>query len=88
MIMKLKKDFLLHTASGETILVPTGNAAFSGVVRGNKTLGAILELLKTDATEETIIASMKARFDAPEEVIARDVKRALLELRKIGAIDE
>ena len=88
MIMKLNKDFLLHNASGETILVPTGNAAFSGVVRGNKTLGAILELLKTDATEDAIIASMKARFDAPEEVIARDVKRALLELRKIGAIDE
>lgn len=31
---------------------------------------------------------MKARFDAPEEVIARDVQKALGELRKIGALEE
>ena len=30
---------------------------------------------------------MKKRFDAPEERIAADVKKALAELRKIGAID-
>ena len=31
---------------------------------------------------------MKQRFDAPEDVIARDVKKALEGLRKIGALDE
>ena len=31
---------------------------------------------------------MKVRFDAPEDVITADVKKALSELRKIGAIDE
>ena len=31
---------------------------------------------------------MKARFDAPEEIITRDVKKALTELRKIGAVEE
>ena len=50
-VMKLNKDFLLHNTGSETILVPTGSAAFSGVVRGNKTLGAVLELLKNDTTE-------------------------------------
>ena len=86
--MKLNKDFILHIADGETILVPTGNAKFSGVVRGNKTLGAVLELLKDDTTEEKIVAAMKKRFDAPEDVIARDVKKALEGLGKIGAIQE
>lgn len=86
--MKLNKDFILHIADGETILVPTGNAKFSGIVRGNKTLGAVLELLKEETTEEAIVAAMKARFDAPEEIIARDVKKALDGLRKIGAVDE
>ena len=86
--MKLNKDFILHVSDGETVLVPTGNAKFSGVVRGNKTLGAVLELLQEEKTEEEIIASMKARFDAPEEIIARDVKKALDGLRRIGAIDE
>lgn len=86
--MKLSKDFILHIADGETILVPTGNAEFSGVVRGNKTLGAVLELLRDETTEEKIVAAMKRRFDAPKDLISRDVKKALGELRKIGAIEE
>ena len=86
--MKLKKEFITHNTESESLLVPAGGAGWSGLVRGNKTLGAILELLKTDTTEEAIITAMKARFDAPEEVIIRDVKKALSELRKIGAIDE
>ena len=86
--MKLSKAFLTHVTNGETILVPSGKAEFSGIVRGNKTLGAVLDLLKEETSEEQIIESMKKRFDAPEEVIERDVARALAELRSIGAIDE
>ena len=86
--MKLNKEFLLHNTGGEAILVPVGNAGFSGVVRGNKTLGAVLELLKTDTTQAELIAALKARFDAPDGVIEQDVQTALDQLRKIGALDE
>lgn len=86
--MKLKEGFLPHNTDSESILVPMGGAGWSGVVRGNRTLGAILDLLKEDTTEQAIIDAMKARFDAPTEVIARDVKKALSELRRIGALDE
>ena len=86
--MKLKKEFITHNTETESLLVPAGGAGWAGLVRGNKTLGAILELLKTDTTEEAIITAMKARFDAAEETITRDVKKALSELRKIGALDE
>ena len=86
--MKLKKEFIIHNAGAESLLVPTGSAGFTGLVKGNKTLGAILELLRQDTAETEIVAAMKARFDAPEEIIARDVRKALSELRKIGALDE
>lgn len=86
--MKLSKDFILHEAGSETILVPTAGAGFSGLVRGNKTLGAVLECLAKGATEEEIVASLKKRFDAPRGAVERDVARALESLRKIGAIDE
>ena len=85
--MKLKKEFITHEVAGESMLVPTGNTAFSGMVRGNKTFGAILELLKTETTEAALIDAMKARFNAPEGDVERDVKKALSELRRIGAID-
>lgn len=86
--MKLRNEFITHNTDSESLLVPTGTAGFSGLVKGNKTLGVILDLLKDDTTEADIISAMKARFNAPEDIIARDVNKAISELRKIGAIDE
>ena len=86
--MKLKKEFLLHNTGEEAVLVPTGKAGFSGVVRGNKTLGAVLELLGEETDEEKLVAALRARFDAPEGAIEEDVAKALAALRKIGALDE
>lgn len=85
--MKLKKGFIVHDTGSESILVPMGGAGWSGVVKGNRTLGAILDLLKEDTTEAAIINAMRQRFDAPEEVIVRDVEKVLSELRKIGALE-
>ncbi len=86
--MRLNREFLTHETGDETILVPTGKAEFSGVVRGNRTLGAVLQLLKEDRSRDEIVQAMKERFDAPDGAIERDVDRVLEELRKIGAIDE
>lgn len=85
--MKLKKDFLVHESGNESMLVATGSAKFSGIVKGNKTVGEILDLLKTDTTEESIIKTLKSKYDAPEGAIERDVKKVISELKKIGAID-
>ncbi|MBQ6465235.1 MAG: PqqD family protein [Oscillospiraceae bacterium] len=85
--MKLNKHFIVHEIGGESLLVPVGGAEFSGIVRGNKTLGALLELLKTETSEAELVAALCARFDAPEEQIASDVAKALESLRGIGAID-
>ena len=86
--MKLKEGFIAHDAGAESVLVPTGAADWAGVVRGNKTFGAILELLRDDTDEAAVVAAMHERFDAPKDAIERDVARVLGELRKIGALDE
>ena len=57
--MKLKEEFIAHDAGAESLLVPTGAAGWAGVVRGNRTLGAILELLKTDTDEDSIVGAMR-----------------------------
>ena len=87
-LAKLSKKYILHEASGESVLVPTGNAPFAGIVRGNKTLGAVLNQLSADTTEAEIVSRLAARFDAPEDLIARDVHQVLENLRRIGALDE
>jgi len=86
--MKLNKNFLVHKTGKDTVIVPTGNAGFSGVVKGNETLGIILDLLKKDTTEKDITDIMVKEYDAPREVIEKDVKETINRLRKIGAVDE
>ena len=86
--MKLKKEFIVHRTGEESYLVPSGRAEFSGIVKGNATLGAILELLKSETSEEAVVQTLCERFDASEEQIGQDVKKVLDSLREIGAIDE
>lgn len=86
--MKLKKEFITHYSEDEAFLVPVGGTGFSGLVKGNKTFGLIMEQLKQDTTEEKIVAALREQFDAPEGVVEGDVKKALENLRGIGALDE
>ncbi len=86
--MKLNRNYLAHNMGEETILVPSGTADFSGVVHGNATLGVILELLKTETTEQEIIEKMCERFPSARDRIAEDVGKAISGLRRIGALDE
>lgn len=86
--MKLNKNYLRHTMIGQTVLVPTGNAKFHGLVQGNKTLGALLECLSTDTTQEAIVEQLCKRFQGDRAVISADVAEAIEQLKAIGAIDE
>ena len=85
--MKLNKNFLVHTTGNDTVVVPTADAGFSGVIKGNETLGAILDLLKKDTTEENMIESMLKVYNAPRDIIENDVKTTISRLKEIGAID-
>ena len=85
--MKLNENFLVHEANGETILISVGSDGFSGMVRGNATLGRILTMLKQETTEEDMVKALTAEYPEAEEAIRRDVSHAVNELRKIGAID-
>ncbi|MBQ6053545.1 MAG: PqqD family protein [Clostridia bacterium] len=55
---------------------------------GNATFGAIVQLLEKEISEKEIVAALKSRFDANEELIASDVKKALENLRAAGALEE
>ncbi len=85
--MKLKEGFITHDTGDEQIMVAAGADTFSGLVRSNRTAAFIVNCLKQDTTEEAIVSAMCEHYDAPQEVIAADVRRILDELRSIGAID-
>ena len=86
--MKLKDGFVTHEMGGEQIMVATGNASYTGLVRSNATAAFIVDCLKQETSRENIIQTMLNRYDAPEAVIAADVDMVITKLRSIGALDE
>lgn len=84
--MKLSEQFVTFHTDDEAMLVAVGGADFSGLVRGSEAFGDVLDLLQEDISEEALIAAMAERYDAPVEVLTKDVRDALAQLRKIGAV--
>ena len=84
--MKLKDEFITHNSDDESMLIPTADAKFSGVVRGNKTMGKIIDLLKEDTTEDEIVGKLLDIYDIPEETVRKDVKTVIENLNNIGAL--
>lgn len=86
--MKLKDSFITYSTDTEQIMVPVNNEGFRGMVRSNKTAAFVIDCLKAECGKEDLVAKMKEKYDAPEEILIRDVERVLEVLRKIGALDE
>lgn len=86
--MKLNPDFFRHTMDGSTLIVPTADAAFRGLVQGNKTVGVIVECLEKETTEEAIVDCLCERFEGDRADMEADVADVISRLREIGAIDD
>ena len=85
--MKINQNFVIYNTGGETLLVPTAEAPFHGLMQGNETLDFILNFLKNDVTEEEIISALAAEYEGNIDDMREDVASALEQLRKIGALE-
>lgn len=85
--MKLKKEFISHSANGENMMIDV-SGKFSGLVKTNSTANYIVELLKHDITEEEIVENMLSKYEVSKETLSQDVKKVIKNLRSIGALDE
>ena len=85
--MKLKDTYITHESDGEQILLDT-SSSFAGLIRSNKTAAFIVECLKEETAQEKIVEAMFEKYDAPKEVLAKDVSEVIEKLRKVGALDE
>lgn len=85
--MKLKDTYITHDSDGEQILLDT-SSSFAGLIRNNKTAAFIVECLKEETTQEKIVEAMFEKYDAPKDVLAKDVSDVIGKLRKVGALEE
>lgn len=88
--MKLHNGFITYNSGSEQIMVAAGAASevFRGMVRSNETAAFIIDCLKEEITQTDLADKLVARYDAPRELIERDLQNILNTLRKIGALDE
>lgn len=88
--MKLRNGFITYNSGSEQIMVAAGAASdvFRGMVRSNATAAFIIDCLKEETNREELTEKLVERYDAPRDIIARDLDRVLESLRKIGALDE
>ena len=88
--MKLRNGFITYNSGSEQIMVAAGAASdvFRGMVRSNATAAFIIDCLTQEITLEELTEKLTARYDAPREIIVRDLQKVLDTLRKIGALDE
>ena len=85
--MKLKDTYITHDSDGEQILLDT-SSSFAGLIRNNKIAAFIVECLKEETTQEKIVEAMFEKYDAPKDVLAKDVSDVIEKLRKVGALYE
>jgi hypothetical protein len=86
--MKLKEGFVTHVMGGEQIMVATGNANFSGLIRSNATAAFIVDCLKAETTRDAILEAMLDKYEVTRERAAGDLDKILAILRSVNALDE
>ncbi len=88
--MKLKDGIVTNSIDGESFAIATGKAAreFNGLIKNNPSAAFIFELLKTEQTEDSIVAAMLEKYDIDESTVRADVKELLELLKSKNLIEE
>ncbi len=87
--MRLKYDFETMQLDDWIVAVPVGESAseFQGVVKLSDTAAVIFELLKKGVCFEEIVDELSRQFDAPREVLAKDVTRLIEDFTEKGLLE-
>lgn len=88
--MKVSDGFILREIAGETIAIPSGDAArdLSGLVALNETGKFLFELLQNDTTEDELTDALLAEYDTDRDTALLDVRDFLQMLRDGGILVE
>lgn len=88
--MKLKNGIVTNSIDGESFAIATGEAAkeFNGLVKNNPSAAFIFELLKTEQTEDSIVAAMLEKYEVDEPTVRADVQELLSLLKSKNLIED
>lgn len=88
--MKLKYNFVTNEVADKIVAVAVGGdlEKFNGFIKMNDTGAYIFNMLKSDVTEEEIVATMKKDYeDAAEEEIRETVSEFVGKLKEADVLE-
>ena len=88
--MKLKYNFVTNEVADKIVAVAVGGdlGKFNGFIKMNDTGAYIFNMLKSDVTEEEIVAAMKKDYeDAAEEEIRETVSEFVGKLKEADVLE-
>ena len=87
--MKIKDGFILRDVGGKTFVVAVGKLSkkFHGMIVLNETAKAIWNCFKSDATREDAISVLAKEYDAPIEIIEKDVDDFISKLKEENILE-
>ena len=87
--MKLNENYILKTIAGMPVVVPVGDAVNN--IRGMITLNGPAEIIWKGLEEgkeyDDIVALIKSEYDAPEDVIRKDLDAFLDKLKNYKILE-
>ncbi len=88
--MKIKDGYMMRKVAGNCVVVPMGDEVtnFNGMINLNETGEVIFEKLQKGCNREELVEAMLKEFDAPREVIEKDVDAFIEKLDKIGILEK
>ncbi len=88
--MHIVPGFILREIAGETIAIPSGEAAtaLSGLVALNESGKLLFELLQTEQTEQSLVDAMLDTYDIDQDTAQADVREFLEIFRNSGILAE
>lgn len=87
--MKIKKELIMRSIAGDTILVPVGKTVLenNGLFVMNEVSADIWKMICDGKETEEIIAGISQIYDADPAVIRKDTLEFLNKLVKLGIIE-
>ena len=87
--MKLNENYILKTVAGMPVVVPVGDAVnnIHGMIALNGPAETIWQSLEKGENYDEIVAAVKAEYDAPEDIIKKDLDAFLEKLKNYNILE-
>ena len=87
--MKISSNFIKRNIAGETVIIPTGEAAqyFNGMITMNEVAEFIWDNIEKCNKKEEMIELVMEEFDGNKEEMTKDVGQFMNNLIEVGMVE-